>query len=131
MPNANKLRSFKINIPIYDVSLRVLVCDESKASRWCNVNGYKGFDKKDRIADGLVLEKGGEFLIWRDEFNWNIYDMQVLAHELIHVGVEILGQVHIPIERNNNEAFAYLYDFMFEKVFTKLRPRKKKKCKKR
>ncbi len=82
----------------------------------------------------VVLEKDGELrrIIWVKNFDWSVRSQATLAHELIHFVWSVLEDKQIPVSRDNEETFAYYFDYFYTEIWWKLRklnPKFKKKLK--
>lgn len=86
----------------------------------------KTIELKDDFLDGLFITLENEEKkelsrwIWVKEFNWTINEQSMMAHEIIHFVMAILDHKEIPISKQNEEIFAYLYQSIIKKVWQKL-----------
>lgn len=126
------MNKYHIKIPIYTSRMELIVnCPEQEALDYWNKKyglsmsetGYAGFHQQIRKGDGSA------HLVWVELFDWSITAQSFLAHELIHTTFSILDDVSVKFDIENHEAFAYLYDYLFEQCWRKLgslHPKKKK-----
>lgn len=80
----------------------------------------------------FLLEKDGDLrrVIWVEKFDWSVRSQATLAHELIHFVWAVLADKDTPVVRDNEETFAYYFDYFYTEIWWKLRklnPKFKKK----
>lgn len=82
----------------------------------------KEFDMPDDVNGRTVLMPGGHTALLLRKLEY-----PVLAHELVHVCVYILGTVGIPINDRTDEAMAYLMAHLYRQAICLPQPRRRKK----
>lgn len=138
-PKAMKRSIYDIGEDIYCTHVTIVVnCDFPSFVKW--LKRHTNEDLSDlgeyEAGQGLhigIKNKSGQpsHAIWIKHFDWTIPDMGVLAHELIHFIMAVLHQKRIPIRQENDEVFAYLYEYYFTQAFRKLNPKGKARKKRR
>lgn len=70
----------------------------------------------------LIHERDGHAcnIVWMPSFAFLTENYSSLAHECVHIAMRRLSDVGIKIERDNDEALAYLVDFYFYKFLSEL-----------
>lgn len=74
----------------------------------------------------FMLEKDGKslFFIWMEKFDWSIPYQSLMAHELIHFTFSAFEKAGINVQESKQEPLAYYYDYIFEKIWYTLKPKK-------
>ena len=62
--------------------------------------------------------------VWIEKFDWTVYDMAKMVHELCHWVVSTFNDRGIPVTYENQETMAYTMQWAVLQVFTKLKPKK-------
>lgn len=60
-------------------------------------------------------------IVWVKEFLWNIEDIGIVAHEVLHLVLRILKDRLVPIGGEDNETISYLYEYYFTRILKRLR----------
>ena len=79
-----------------------------------------------RTDNGLMLtmkNKRGEpcYVVWVKKFDWNVRDMAILAHEIVHLAIAITDDKGIQVRAENGEVLAYLHEYYMTRTFWPLR----------
>jgi hypothetical protein len=62
--------------------------------------------------------------VWIEEFNWTVYDIAKMVHELCHWMMSTFNDKGIPVAYENQETMAYTMQWAVVQVFTKLKLKK-------
>jgi len=102
----------KFKIPIYDMHIWFSM---DRDELWKIVNKKDMMKEAENFdyCDGATIVQTGESIIYVGVFDSR---MSTLAHELIHVAMRVCQTVGIEMDINNQEPFAYLYTWLFEKL---------------
>lgn len=118
-----KKKYLKIKDEVYNTELNILICHEKVAEKEINAllpGGLRNdveIDVDDALGTFFTFENKAldkrYRLIW---INTKAENMKgVLAHELCHYVMRIFDDRGVPISLNNQEGFAYYYEFLFNK----------------
>lgn len=73
-------------------------------------------------------EKGfTRFYIYLERFDWTIHDQAILMHELVHHVFKVFERTGVYVATDNNEAYAYYFEYLMRKIYNRLKPKKLKK----
>jgi len=125
------MKIIKLFDPIYRANLRVMInCSFDD----CRKHTLKEFNtelqENNSLANGKAFAlSDGSYLVWVEKFNWSIDCQGVLVHELLHIAFYVIGDRGIKIDSDEDEALAYYFEYLFNSVWNKLKPKKKSKRK--
>lgn len=106
----------------FDIMLAVDESDESLS----NVLTQSGIDidkypacflENDTVKGRCVFFEGNQSLLRLRSIPEDIFEYGVLHHEIFHVCAFILFKVGIPLTQESEEAYAYLIQFITEKIY--------------
>jgi len=106
----------KFRIPIYDLKIW-FTQDRKQMNKWLkdqtDDDGNKVGDNRAEYCEGLTATFDGH-----DKMYIGVFDgkLSTLVHELTHAGIFICATVGIEIELNNQEPYAYIVTYLFEKL---------------
>jgi len=107
----NKVKQVKLNIPIYDRTLIIIVTDniEKSVLKCCPDDA----EVTDYMLDGTLVhdEKGTMILIIPPDANINS-----ICHEAFHIAIEVLGDAGLELTDSSDEAYAYLIGWLAEEI---------------
>lgn len=89
-------------------------------------------DLKEKLGDAngaVVWDYAPFYYVWVEKFDWSIEDQGVLVHELSHFVDFVLTNAGISIGKKNTEVRAYYLEYIFKRVYEKLKPLHSKKAK--
>lgn len=130
-----KKKFFKVDDPVFDSGVWVFVNYTDKELH-VRIKKLLKTDKDiDFLKDGkgfsgrhfvLTSDKDGDIqrIIWLREFEWTVEDIAVMAHEIIHLVMRVLEDKLIPINDDNSETVAYLYEYYIKEILRNLTPKK-------
>lgn len=67
-----------------------------------------------------IMFSGGQTLLWLKEKPKNVSGLAILSHEIFHCTCFILEKVGIPLSETSDEAYAYLLQFISNKIYNEL-----------
>src|SRR5665648_713780 len=104
----------RLRIPIYDVTLWVVVCDNIARER-VKLSGRFGKCTDDDVGDpgALCAFRAGYIGIF---FRNGHIGINQVAHECYHVSSRILEWCDIPVSNENQETAAYLNGYLLKRV---------------
>ena len=114
----NWIREYQL--PIYNVQLAVFIGDKQQfldyTKRKYHIT-YESFD-----GQGGYYQSVGEMpdMIYLPKFSWDLQDILVITHELLHFVFHALGNAGISLDRQSEEAFTYAMTEIQEQVFADL-----------
>jgi hypothetical protein len=132
---AKKVEYFAIEDEIYHKTFHLLVnVKKEKFKNWLiEVHGELSEATKEQFKDSkamMVWEYAPYYYLWIEKFDWSIEDQGVLVHELSHFADYVLNNAGISIGIENTEVKSYYLEYLFKKIYNKLKslhPNKKKK----
>lgn len=84
----------------------------------------KDGDRPDGLSFTLERDKVLKRIIWVKHFDWSVESQATLAHELIHFTLSVLKDKQIPISIDNTEIIAYYFEYFYNLIWDKLKPKK-------
>ena len=79
---------------------------------------------KDNLPDNLTLPEFADAGFWRDKdgnlhiwLSKNINKWQTITHECVHIVNKLCERLLIDLDYTNDEAYAYLMQYVFKKVW--------------
>ena len=124
-----KLEVYDLKEPVFHSAVTLVVnCTFEQCQKWLKKYSDEDLKECERFANGVGLHlpiknKDGQncHVIWLKKFEWTIYDMSVLVHELVHLVTSLLDQKQVPIGLENDETMAYLLEYYTYESFHKLK----------
>lgn len=108
MKSSKKLLKAKINVPIYDDDVYLFYGDMVDLTKYLNLA-----EEYNDAAGMCGSNKAGQLFVAVDIAN---NKRSIIAHELFHLVMLVLGRSGVKIDMDNNEAGAYLYGWLYERV---------------
>lgn len=122
------MKKYLIKDDIYGQHFFLVVCPWSEWSKYTKKN-YDDDEYEEMLGRRVTYKNvdSGEVkhYVMVSRFDWAIKDQCVLLHELVHQAVRALDDCGVKWDANNHEHFAYYYEYLVEKVWNKLKPKKK------
>lgn len=107
-----KLYQWLIPENVYRYPIRLIICEDHElVTEWLQKNYHPNIRPISAGLSGRTcsVEGGTEIAVWiRSAKN-----LAVLGHEIIHAVFMILSDKGVPINGENDEAFAYLFEYLF------------------
>lgn len=116
---------FKINVPVYDVVLYVLVGDRGDANSWIsrkyNLKEDSLNPRWDYQFTSVDFSIGSsDYIIFMKEFQCEGGEIATLAHEVLHATFRILDNAGFCPSTDSEEAYTYLLTHLLSAVLHKL-----------
>jgi hypothetical protein len=107
------MKKKKLYNKTYDKTILVVYgCDNKSFCRFIKKNYKEDIDIAN--AKGCFYDKNSKMVIWAGEENK--LDMSIFVHELCHACFYLLRYVSIPARKENDEAFAYLFESFYSQI---------------
>lgn len=127
------MKPIKLSDPIYNMDIRVVVNVDSETYRaW--VRKEYGADVDTSLAAGMYscLHDGSRHvhLVWVGTYDDTIENQKILAHEVLHLAIGVLGVIGLPLNDSMEESLTYYFTYLLGQCWEKLAvqdARKKKK----
>jgi len=110
----------KYQLPIYNTNLTVFIGNKGSFIKHTKEKYRITYESLD--GQGGYYESVGEMpdMIYLPSFVWDLQDILVITHELLHFVFHALGNAGISLDRNSEEAFTYAMTEIQEQVFADL-----------
>ena len=124
------MKTYKVKDEMYKHDIDIVIGTDDDLHKYL----YKHYDATTREVEGncdarylQVTSDEGRLgsVLWLRDFDWSIEQQAILAHELLHHLFITFEHIGIKYSREGEEAFTYYYQHIFEKVWNKLKPKKK------
>lgn len=120
-------KPIKVHIDFWHIDIYVFInCEEHVPIEWV-FQKSKHFlvpSNGDACCGKVEDEKGSYFFIWIHEYNHHIYEMGLLAHEIMHCAFRFLGDLGFRLKEGSEEAYTYFTQEVFinftQEVFIKI-----------
>lgn len=123
-----KTKYYEITDDIYHKNFHLLVNVPRKMFKtWLlEVHEKEGMleDLDEKLSDAkaaVIWDYAPFYYVWIEEFNWSVEQQGVLVHELSHFVDFVLTNAGISIGHENTEVRAYYLEYIFNKVWDKLK----------
>lgn len=123
---------YKIDDPVYDIPIYFFIGTLSDCGNF--------IFQKFKVTVNIDEDSLGRFfsfsnpknrrrvhVIWLPKYIRDIDSHTALSHECLHAAVETLSNRGVPINRDGDEALAYLHEFYYSAFLKKLERKGKKK----
>jgi hypothetical protein len=119
-------KTFAIPLEIYKTGVRVIISeDRDRVRRHIKThfgNDYEVWD--DTFPEGKVIYTEGWYpILWMAKFSKSNKDLAILNHEIMHLTCRILAPRGILQSDTNEEAYAYLSEYLTNQILNKLTKR--------
>jgi len=114
----NYIKTYQL--PIYNTNLTVFIGNGEDFVGYTKEKYHITYESFD--GQGGYYESVGEMpdMIYLPKFSWDLQDILVITHELLHFVFRALGNAGISLDRNSEEAFTYAMTEIQEQVFSDL-----------
>lgn len=118
-PSQRSIRAAGIMVPIYNIWLQVYIGGTAKDAIEQIGKDYPGGEPTLEDAWGFTYrlkgetDKDGVSVLW-----WNGESVNYLVHELFHLTKQIMDRAGVTLTNESEEAWAYLFGFLYESVTT-------------
>lgn len=114
----NYIKTYQL--PIYNTNLTVFIGNREDFVGYTKEKYHITYESFD--GQGGYYESVGEMpdMIYLPKFSWDLQDILVITHELLHFVFRALGNAGISLDRNSEEAFTYAMTEIQEQVFSDL-----------
>lgn len=128
------MKILKLKDKYYEYDIWLIVGDELLFKKYIQKKyevSVDGFEDVGTVGDAktLTLEKDGQLhvIVWIRSFDWKVFEMGLLVHELLHVVHAVLKNVGFKFSDDSEEAYTYYLQALTQEAFWKLRTIKRKK----
>ena len=116
------MKTFKLKDSTYQTNITVLYGTLADYNKYVGRRGLQ--EEKEEDTTGMhvfyTTKIDNYHLIWVSTKEPRIKMINTLAHELIHLVMKRFTYIGIPINKKNDEAFAYFYASLLEQAIKKL-----------
>lgn len=119
-----KNKPYIISIDIYKHDILVFFGDKSVLIK--NLKKYfedyqiDRFDKSIKTAKGCTyMVDTGQLILYMPNLPKKLDDFVTLNHEIFHCTTLILKRIGVSLSPESEEAYAYLYEYITQKIFSK------------
>ncbi len=124
MKNKKSIYVFNIKDEIFLQQIQVLICSREDKNEFL-IKKYDLDDSENELATGTTF-KGVDnnnariYILWiqTDKFKFDLYHIDTLLHEIVHIVEFILDEQGI--EDRNSEVRAYYTSWLFRKISKKI-----------
>lgn len=114
MKSKNKLKFYRIYNEYWKAQLSLYVGSKEL---------YNKKMKELKMDDATLAQGNTNGKFWHDEnylVMWfpNFKDKNIITHELVHYCFAVLVRKGVPISAENDEVFAYMFEYMFNKIMS-------------
>lgn len=109
----------RIDVPIYNATVVVYLSDEHNIKQDIKNTYNVSIPKIYGDCGGsfnIETNVGTRYILWVDTFNQTDKRLSTFHHESIHIANFILSDVGVETSVDNDEALAYLSEFVFLKI---------------
>lgn len=117
------IKPFIIDCAVYPMDVLVLIGeDNEQVKKYLKKDEYQYLLDNPLVGNGrAIYYSNGKCLLQLKYYPDTYFWKGVLAHEIFHCVTHILGTVGMKHSSKTEEAYAYLIQYLTEKIYTKLK----------